>query len=247
MKIFFCHPRKKTIREDARDRLLQMSNEIRDPHRRSEEILKILDPIFRKIVQKNVLADEVIEEMRLRIEQYADIKDVTSFVDRIMSELDPVFSLLKETQEEIQTDVMNEQGGFIPLNRLLSYGVSRPEVHIYTSSSESVRGESGTHGTSGSEIHIHASFGESVEGKLALYRSGMRKLATIVNDDPKIKEITATSWIVAAHPDIFTKWGFDVKNISSMYHKSSFGHDRRKVQRATISREKFLKKFLKNN
>lgn len=222
---FFSTPekKKKTIRERARDKLLQMSKKIRDPHRRSEEILKIFDPVFYKISQKNVLPCEIIEEMRLRIDRCAGIKDVNQFVDRVMSELEPVFSLSKETIEEVQTDVMIEQGGFVPLNRLMSYG------------------------TTGSEIHIHASFGESVEGKLALYRDGMRKLAAIVNGDPNIQEITATSWIVAEYPNIFTRWGFDVKNISLKERKQLFGDDHRKVQRATISREEFLTKFLKNN
>jgi hypothetical protein len=195
--------------------------EIRDPHRRSEELMKHLEPLFRHCLMDCAVSEQEIAAIREKILRCEDIRSAEQFADYVMLALQPIFGIAFSVLEEIQTKVMNEQGGFTEINRLFSYGKS------------------------GSTIHIHASFGESVEKKISLYRDGMRRLAQIVNGDPDIEEITATSWIVARHPRMFEGWGFTIEDVSASFRKQHFGRDTREVKRATIRRDEFLRRFLK--
>ena len=67
------------------------------------------------------------------------------------------------------------------------------------------------------------------------------KLAQIINDDPEVEVIEAVSYIVPKTPTLFTKYGFEIKELNE---KDEEGRD---IALAFILREEFLKRFLKNN
>jgi len=123
--------------------------------------------------------------------------------------------------EEAQARYMNESGGFTEINRLLSYEKS------------------------GSVIYIHAPAGKTVDNKITLYREGMRRLAEIVEKDPEVEKITTISYLVAEHPGLFTTIGFEVGEVSDEIRQQNFVSEEHGIKRAEISREKFLKRFLK--
>jgi len=179
---------------------------------------------FFEHIDKKILPEEKVNEIRLAISACERTSDKQQFLDAIMTALKPVLDIKEKHAdkfEEAQARAMNVLGGFTEINRLLSYGKSGPI------------------------IHIHAPAGEAVGNKITLYREGMRKLAELVESDPEIKEITATSHLVAAHPGIFTKSGFKVNELSDEFRQQHFAGDEREIKIAKINREEFLKRFLK--
>lgn len=63
--------------------------------------------------------------------------------------------------------------------------------------------------------------------------------------DERIKEIQATSWIVASNPGLLEKAGFTVAgSISEEMRMEHFSNESRPVSWAQINREKFLKLWL---
>jgi hypothetical protein len=177
-----------------------------DPTKRTAEIVDRIGPFFRHI-DKGIFPNEKIEEIKSALRSCENISDKKEFLDKVIEILKSIFDIKKTHNiafEEARMNAMNETGGYIEINRLLSYGKS------------------------GLIIHIHATPGESVGNKISLYREGMRKLAEIVNDDPEIKQVTATSFLVEEHPKLFETAGFEVDGIA-----------------AKINREEFLARFLK--
>jgi hypothetical protein len=176
-----------------------------DPAQRTVEIIDKIEPFFRHI-DKAIFSVEKIEEIKDALRSCENILNKKEFLDKVIEILKPIFDV-KESHigafEEAQMNAMNETGKYNEINRLLSYGKS------------------------GSIIHIHAAPGKSVGNKIALYREGMIKLAEIVNDDPEVKQITATSFLVEEHPGLFETAGFTVDGIV-----------------AKINREEFLARFL---
>lgn len=79
------------------------------------------------------------------------------------------------------------------------------------------------------------------------FREGMRELAKQVKEDEKIKEVQATSWIVAANPGLLEKAGFTVEGaIDENMKAEHFNDEERPVAWAHISREDLLQKYLPN-
>ncbi len=77
------------------------------------------------------------------------------------------------------------------------------------------------------------------------FREGMKELARQVKEDERIKEIQATSWIVASNPGLLKKAGFIVEGaIDEKTKIEHFDNETRMVSWAHISREDLLKKYL---
>ncbi|MEK7648383.1 MAG: hypothetical protein AAB400_00505 [Patescibacteria group bacterium] len=190
---------------------------------RVKEIINKLDPFF-EWVDKSLLSKGQISEIKRSLLQCAAIHNKKKFLGAVITVLQPAMEIRKAHAaefEEAHAKAMNESEGFTEINRLLSYGKSSDL------------------------IHIHASLGKTVENKLSLYRSGLRKLAEIIDRDPDIRRITATSPLVAQHPGLFTIAGFAVEDISDDVRMLHFKNEKQEIKRASISREDFLKKFLK--
>jgi hypothetical protein len=194
-----------------------------DPKERVDTMLKEIEPLF-KHIDKKIIPEDDVKKIKTTLLACESTSEKQQFLDEVMLAMKP-FLDLKETNleefEEAQALTMNERGGFTEINRLLSYGKDK------------------------NIIHFHAPAGKAVDNKITLYRSGLRKLAGIVNDDPEIKEITATSPLVASHPGLFTGAGFKIEDVSDEFKQEHFAGDERETKKASIDREEFLKRFLK--
>jgi hypothetical protein len=98
-------------------------------------------------------------------------------------------------------------------------------------------------------IHI-APKGENmgISEIIRAFRLGMVELAKQVAVDDKIKEILATSWIVAANPGLLEKAGFTIGGeINEKTKIEHFNHETRPVSWASMSREVLLEKYLPKN
>jgi len=207
----------------ARAQFSSFFDEFSDPNERINVIIKRIEPFFQHI-DKKILPEEKADEIKNALLACENISDKQQFLDEIMGALKPTLEIREahaDKFEEAQARAMNESGGFTEINRLLSYGKHK---HI---------------------IHIHAPAGETVGNKISLYRDGMKKLAEIVNNDPEIKEITATSYLVASHPGLFTRAGFKVEDVSDEFCQEHFPGEEREIKIAKIDREEFLRRFLK--
>ena len=196
-----------------------------DPNERTKAIIERIDP-FLQYMDRSVLSEDTVDEIKMKLQECGKIDDKSRFLDAVMVVLRPILNLRemhKKQFEDAQARAMNESGGFIEINRVLSYGKSGPI------------------------IHFHAPAGETVDNKLTLYRSGMKRLAEIVNEDPSVKEIIATSPLVAEHERLFSRAGFTLEEVSEEFKEEHFPGEERDVKKAWISREDFLKRFLKED
>ncbi len=125
--------------------------------------------------------------------------------------------------EEIRRKSFNEQGGFIELNQMLSYGIHGKNIHL----------------------HVPPNMSTPTPDKLRLIREGLSALVPILEANPEIETITGTSWIVAAHPDILEKkLHFTVTGpISEEQRAQHFSYDHRPIAEAYISREDLIKYY----
>ncbi len=214
--------REKNLYERARESLETIFDESQDNKERIERLLKKLE-IFSRNMDEEILSKEEVDRINSALLECEDISDKKQFLDKVMVILKPILEIKErhpDKVEEAQTQSINEEGGYMELNRLVSYG------------------------RSGNIVHIHASPGRTVENKITLYRQAMKDLARIVDDDPGIEEIIATSHIVAEHPGIFTRAGFKVGELSDELKRRHFMGEEREVKIARIDREDFLRRFL---
>jgi hypothetical protein len=101
----------------------------------------------------------------------------------------------------------------------------------------------GKHGESSIHIHVAPSNTLSVGTKLSLLKDGFRNLQEVLKKDEKIREITASSWIVATESgrSILEKFGFTfVGEISPEMKEKFFKSEKRPVGEAFVTRESFF-------
>ncbi|MFC1656585.1 hypothetical protein ACFL14_01285 [Patescibacteria group bacterium] len=124
--------------------------------------------------------------------------------------------------ENIENSENQEQESeFTPLNELISYGQTD------------------------SNAHIHLIPGTKAEISRDLYTDALHKLAEVIEQNPDIDTVSATSWIVARHPRLFEKQGFQIDDISDEFKSQYFPNEQRDIKYASMSREDFLNRFLK--
>jgi len=145
-----------------------------------------------------------------------------------LAALKPVTALKMNDPENFEkivtAGIPTEKDEFVPLNEILSYGRGKDYVHI--------------HLLPPGKVGLAA----LVKGSL----DGLRELARIVREDETIKEITATSWIVAEHPKLLERMGFIMQGeIDEEMRDRHFRGDKRRISKATISREEFLRRYLR--
>lgn len=178
---------------------------------------------FMSHFDETVLSSAAIDAVLADVRACEDIRDRDGFVEAVVRAVRPVMELRKTHPglfEDAEAVRMNEGSDFIPLNRLVSYGKT------------------------GEIIHIHHVPGKTVSGKRTLYLDAMEKLAVIVSQDPEVKLITATSWIVAEHPKMFELSGFDIGDVSKEVRENHFAKEKRDIKTATIGRDELLRRFL---
>ncbi|MEK7664968.1 MAG: hypothetical protein AAB361_02400 [Patescibacteria group bacterium] len=166
-------------------------------------------------------------KIKQSIEACSQIDDEKQFVDGVISALEPILTFRKNNPqafEQMAREVVMNQEGMKPLNEIMYYGGHDNYVHIHLAHAR--------------DIGI---------GKLrSLVLDGLQKLAEVVKNNEKIEDIEATSWIVAKNPKLIEKLGFEVQGeINEEFRRQYFSEDERDIAMATIKREEFLKRYLK--
>lgn len=116
---------------------------------------------------------------------------------------------------------MDSSGRVIQINEILSYRVEQCDVRL----------------------HIIPE--KAVKNVLDVLADGLRKLASIIDRDECIAEVSIRSWVVAEYPRVLERFGFqiDEKNSEELSSEKKLGGER-EVWRAHISREQFLDMYL---
>lgn len=97
-------------------------------------------------------------------------------------------------------------------------------------------------------LHIHPAKTLTEKEKREDLNIGLRTLAKKLQEDPTLKDvtqITGTSWIVAAAPNMMRGLGFtiDPNPLDPEFLQKHFPDEKRPVRRASMPREEFLKKY----
>lgn len=162
---------------------------------------------------------------KFSVEPFEDDRDfledvLETLLDFIDKNFDP-FELEKAQRERFIT-----KENFIPLSEILSFGHDGTVAHIHLAPAR----------TMGKK--------EMVVSVL----TGLRELARRLNEDPvlkDIKEITATSVLVAEHSSLLEKLGFPYQGlVDEETRQKYFPKETQPVGRCRVSREDFLKRYL---
>ncbi len=199
------------------------AGKIFDTNKGGEERFNAILVIAQKFIKAGILDEnKFIPELK----RCSEIEDKNQFINQMLIILEPVLETKKTNPiliEEIQRDVFLEQGKFIKLNEVLSYGISWDNAHIHFAPAKELRKEMG------------------IKGSISLVKDGLKKLAKIVEQDEKIKKITATSWIVTEMPTTMERLGFTITGLIGKNLKDKhFKGDKRDISQAEMPREKLL-------
>lgn len=170
-----------------------------------------------------------LSQMNLDLDALAEIKDDAVFAKKIVEVLNPLIELkfsnpkvFASSLEAVKRENFIKQGGFEPLNQLLSFGF----------------------GPEGKYVHIHVAPNKETENKLGLIKDGLHKLAEKVKADERIERIEAVSWIVADHPNLLKKLGFEIRgSVDEESGKKMFPHEDRTVASAFMTRDELLRRY----
>ncbi len=172
-----------------------------------------------------MLTQEQIDEIKSSLKVCSALEDKKEFIKQCADCLNPLLDWKKQDPYSFEAKLREnvaEVTGFIPLNETLTYGRDKDRIHIHVSPSETL----------------------GLSEKLALIKDGFHKLRDILLADESIKEVSATSWIVAANPGILEKLGFTIDGeISKGMKKRNFPNETRPVFKAHITREEFIDKY----
>lgn len=177
-----------------------------------------------KVIAEQVLEDSEAFMASIEACQYIEEKEV--FVQAIVSAVEPLRQARLEDPvgfEAAQREYFYAIEKFIQVNDLISYSLKGSTV----------------------EIHIAPSQTVSMGKKLTMLREGLTGLAKVVQENEDVETITGTSWIVAQHPALMEKLGFEVEGqISDDEMREEFPAENREVHRARINRQELLDKYL---
>jgi hypothetical protein len=195
----------------------------KDKNERSKHFLRVAN----SFIKAGILNEEKFNK---ELEEYNDIENKNEFIDKMLLSLEPILEANKKDPrlfEKIRADSFVEQGKFIKLNEVLSYGISKDSAHIHLAPSKELLREIGK------------------EGYLNLILDGFKKLAKVVENNDKILKITATSPVVLDNPNRMEELGFiSMGPISEERRNKHWKGDERKVGEAEMSRETLLEKYL---
>jgi len=160
------------------------------------------------------------------------IDDREEFVARMLKILDPLM-LLKFTKpgifEKIERNVELNAPDVLRLSEVLSAELEDKAISIHLDTAEEWIKEKGF-GNFKKDIDI-----------------GLRKLAEIIKSNDQIKEVWATSWIVAKNPALVEKLGFTfVERIPDEYNDAVFLDKRGNKMpfaKASMTRKDFLDRY----
>jgi predicted transcriptional regulator len=172
----------------------------------------------------NLDPELIIEEIKNGLK----LENPEEFVDLVFKVLKKVIDQRiehPEIFERTRRERIIERSGNIRLSELMYYNIDL---------------ENGT-----AIIHVAPKGDLKLGAIIKAFRDGLKELARQVKEDERIKEIQATSWIVASNPGLLEKAGFTVEGtIDEKMKTEHFSDENRPVSWAYMSREKLLEKYL---
>ena len=173
----------------------------------------------------NTADDLDAQSIMASIDALADAPDEDTFVDQALAVMQPIRRFQQE-HPDIARRIMLERKNFTALNEVLSYGLTED----------------------GERVHIHLSPATNQPRLRSLVFDGLRELARQIREQPekfkKLEAITATSWIVAEHPEAMQRLGFSVEGpITEEFRQRHFKSEERDIDRASISKGDFLARY----
>ncbi len=170
------------------------------------------------------MGDNTQDKLFADLDACALLKDKNEFTQAMSKALEPLINCnlaIPRQFEDIQARASMTH--FIPLNDRLSYGVGGPYAHF----------------------HLAPSYTIPKEELREMFLDGMKKLATVTKDNPDIKVITGSSWIVAtkSYSAMLKSIGFEIEDVSDEEKQMYFPDETREVKKAVMSREKFIETF----
>ncbi len=210
--------------EEAKRKIGTFFDEQKDGQKVVEDILSKIEIFLRS----GLIDGDIV---RQSLGKCSAIKDKEEFIEKVLSAIEPINDLKKNNPgifEQIEREAFIkevEARGFKKINEILSYGVNDDFAHIHLAPARQI----------------------GVSGLKKMVQGGLEELAKIVKENQEIKRVEAISWIVADHPKILEKLGFTVVGeIDEEMRRKHYVDDNRPISRATISREDFLSRYLKD-
>lgn len=174
-------------------------------------------------IKNGILSDMVISELTENLK----LKDKNLFIEKTITLFDQFLKTRISDpglMEKISRDAFLEQGNFIKLNEILSYGISKSSVHIHLAPLKELLRE----------------FGK--EKILNLIVDGLKKLAEVFKENKNFKKVIATSPVVANNAEYLTSFGFTIKGLMNEKDKEKhWKGETRDVGEAEMSRDRLLK------
>lgn len=182
----------------------------------AEEIERIISDLDAWIKSDFLPGQNIKESLR----QCSNIKNREKFIEDMLVALKPIFDFKRNDPlnfEIIERKDYDEYSGYKRVNDLIYYD------------------------TIDSKIAIHIAHSRYIKGKKSLLLDGLAELARMVESSRDIDKIEGESWIIARKPKLVEKLGFTLEDIAI----ESPEMPGVPIRRAYMSREDFLKKYLK--
>jgi hypothetical protein len=172
------------------------------------------------------------EEIVKGVRESIWIEDREKFITRLIEILEPL-TILRATQskifEKIERDETINSSGNLRLGEVLYVGFENETANLHLAPAAELIKDKGI-----------ANFKQEIE-------SGLSELARIMQGDENIKEVWATSWIVAKNKLLLEKLGFTfVGEISEMENDTNYVDrhgNKRPFASAFMKREDFLARY----
>lgn len=214
-----------------------------------ERVQAFKNKIASFLENRDLLEEDQAQAINQQLDQCASLEERESFIEEVFKAVKLVVSLREtkpEAFEQARRETFVRESGVTALNDLLSYGEGYTE---------------GEDGEGDKTVHIHLAPAGVLLKKLKAEAKGLKefkekikesvgeglsRLAKIVQEDERIKKVTATSWVVACWPSIMRSLGFTVEGpIDEETREAHFADEKRPVAMATMSREKLLSEYLR--
>lgn len=186
------------------------------------------------IDEVGVLDQDQKEEVLSAMDNYAT-SEREEFIKRLNLALQPIVKAQKENPKAAEMAQRKsflrsrvDKTPFIPIedtDGILAYGISWNTIHLHLAPMRTL------------------SPAEKLDFVKNTLPNAFKKLAAIVKLDDKIKSVSATSYVVAAMPDLFQRYGFNIEALDEESRNNSWGAENRPVLKAKITRDGFLELY----
>lgn len=203
-----------------------------DVYDNGEERIGLLLELLAPLINDNLIKDQ--DQMKINLLNCSKLNNKNEFVDKVMETITPLITFLIDNPDlekrlvderplNLRRKIFNDFNKYEQIGQYISYGITGRTLHIHLpDASDLIKGKSRS-----------ILFSEM--------ENDFNNLAEILNNHKEIKEVTASSWIVANNPNILEKLGFVID-----HEHDSIDKEGRKTSVSYIPRDKFLEKYLKN-